>query len=283
MDVDHRKLPPGAEVVVAGSALESGRKLARIIVRKMVVPLIIAGLLELDEVIELIKREVVAALSGTGETQAFLAGHVARSRRWFQDYARRLRTEQEDSAKAYARPVEGGTDGTEDDSLDLMSRVLLALSTVYPESLSLSQLRELAQVPSWDMPDPELIRRIEFYSKLEALEVVGHDSAGPQIRASQKIPQVAVSHEQIEWLGERLGWVVPLAYAYCEGQGEFGGIVAELSPKALQRARQKLKEATADIIAEAVAETHKSDEPRQNDVKVRAIIAIGTREGFDGQ
>ena len=76
---------------------------------------------------------------------------------------------------------------------------------------------------------------------------------------------------------------MPLAQAYCQGKGDFGGFVDRLSPKALEKARGRMREAAADIIAEAVAETHKSDEPVESDVKVRVIIAMGAAGGLHEQ
>ena len=268
-----------------GSPLEVGRRLARLVVSKMLVPLIVAGLLDLDEAIQLIKRGVVAALADIRKPNQLIADHLSRSRRWFQDHLKQVREEQR-------RSLEAGSaqEGAEESDLDetghgykLMLEVLLALSTVYPDAVGIEKLRTLADMPSWHMSNEELASRLEFYQHLGVLQISGYDSHGPVVRAVQRVPKDLPRPEQLERVGEWLRWVFPLALAHCEGQGDFGGIYAELSPQALKRARKKLKEAAADIIAEAVAETHKSDEPVESDVKVRVIIAIGAAGGLDEQ
>ena len=252
--------------------LEAGRLLARTLVKRVVVPLVTSGLLDLDEVISLIRNGVVHDMNGANASNRQIAAHFSKSRRWYQDQLRQARGGTE---PPQVLREEGGAEPGTGPGSQFMLRMLAALAQRHPEGLSLEELRVAMDVPAWHIEDSEFQGRIELYLSMGLVEAVGQDRGGLVLRLPNCVMVGVPGPSQLEKLGERLSWMFPLAMAHCEGQGEFGGILARLSPKALSGARRRIRAAVGSIIAEAVSETHVSEQPEDTNTDVRVIIAIG--------
>lgn len=265
-----------SEPRTSGQPLEAARRMAEVVIERLVAPLVFAGHLDLDRAILLIKRGVVTALYSTGKSKALLASHVSKSERWFHRYL------------SEARQVlsgNGAADGDDDQSdissgyrfmLELLSR----LTWAYPEPLRLEQLREQMDISSWVLDDAALLARLELYEAMGLLALERDSHSELLIQARSDLLLNLPGDDRIEKIAERISWLPALLLSNFRGEGDFGGMVAELTPAALERARERLRQAFAEIMAEALVETNKSED---STVTVRAVIAMGAVGDRDGQ
>lgn len=257
---------------------EVGHALAKQIIERIVVPMILSGLMELEAVISLLRMKVVASLGSTGHTKRLLALHLSRSERWVHNQLKGHRLLEQGAELSQAAEAAGTENLGSGPGYQLFMELMLLFSIRYPSHLGIDDLATSVDFQSWQISAEEVIERLELYADMGLLARVMADRRGPRFQATAKLLVATSSPDRtkIERLGARMAWVLPLAEAHCIDQGDFGGIVAELSPTALARARQRIRDSVAEIVADAIAETHKSDEETVN---VRAIIAIGTVGG----
>lgn len=158
---------------------------------------------------------------------------------------------------------------------EFSTEILLELGERYPEAVSATELEVLLQRRGRYVKRKSVAGFLDLYERLGLLRQVGSTARVRKYAATSPMAELSVQRGAYEKVSERLRNVPSLALAYCLGRGEFGGLSARLHPDAFARARDRLKEAVARIIAEATEETHLSDEPSTTNVLVSAIIAIG--------
>lgn len=246
--------------------IHEGRRLAKLILERITVPFVYAGHIDLDEATLLITRSVVRALQGTGKAKALLGAHVSRSERWFHMQLKALR----DLSDAGEASAEGANKGYQ-----VMVLILERLVELFPEAASLDDIRRVTGLESWDMNDDALKARLELYVSLGVIE---RTEAG-FYRAKSDLMVELPGEDQVEKIAERISWIPALAMSNLRGEGELGGLMAQLTPAALERARKRMRKAFAMIMADALRETQESNDPT---LIVRAVIALGAVGESDG-
>lgn len=157
-----------------------------------------------------------------------------------------------------------------------MREILLAYAEQHPNPLGVDEVYALLRERSRKVNVRNLSGTLELYARLGFLRPVGGAPGKNRYIAVDPLLELKIPRGALEKLSERLSSVPSLALSYCLGRGEFGGVAARLHPLALQKARERLKDAVAGIMAEALKETQLSDEPSSANLEVSAIFAVGT-------
>jgi hypothetical protein len=153
--------------------------------------------------------------------------------------------------------------------------MLLQLASSYPEPLSPEQVHAALQATGQRPSTRFVLEALQFYAQQGLLRQVGKGRRSRLFAAAAPLIQFKVPHNTLDALSQRLAVIPALATAYCRGYGDFSSIPAQLNPDAFARARERLREAVAKIVADAVQETQLSDRPTSANLEIKAIVAMG--------